>query len=477
MKRKTGLMVALLFLTIISGMYSCQKNRDEAPRTGRLKFSMSSPAGDSALKSAAADSTGQDTMIYSSYQILISVETPNGIPVLDDKIIPLYSFGNGYISGEIEMNTGEYLLSKFMVLNNYGKVIYAAPVAGSERAYLVDQPLPLYFSITVEYTTQVSPQVLAVDGYTPADFGYVSFGVDFVSTLTVYIAAEVTDPVTMGPNLYTAGELLVYSYNGWSHYYHLEATANKLEIRTSDYYDLVFYRDGFAETRVSASLSDLKGSTEDNPFVIKIDNPDYQTMVFRPGPEDGKDAYLTDLQPDQNFGDHFYFESTYLSDSILTVMRTTRSLIGFDLGQLPAGAQIKQVNLTLHYDIPVPWDLDSLWYLNQRKCNCLLSGAALQQVIEPWDEHTVTWNNQPKTTEISQVLIYPFIKNANFVDYDVTSIFVPNPYIDSVPLPNYGIMLRLYPVEDVPGFRFASSDYPDENMRPLLTVRYTLPGE
>ena len=48
-------------------------------------------------------------------------------------------------------------------------------------------------------------------------------------------------------------------------------------------------------------------------------------------------------------------------------------------------------------------------------------GAVLQQIIEPWDEHKVTWNTQPKSIEMNQVFVYPFIKNSNFIDVDVTS--------------------------------------------------------
>jgi hypothetical protein len=95
----------------------------------------------------------------------------------------------------------------------------------------------------------------------------------------------------------------------------------------------------------------------------------------------------------------------------------------------------------------------------------------LQQVIEPWEENKVTWNNQPKTTEINQVFIPPFIRNVNFIEIEVTGLFVSSV---SNSLSNYGMLFKLYPNEKFKGFRFASSDFPDSLMRPRLSVQYTL---
>ena len=181
---------------------------------------------------------------------------------------------------------------------------------------------------------------------------------------------------------------------------------------------------------------------------------------------------ISNLDPDKNFGDHPYFEATFMSEPILTVMRENRSLIRFSLNELPKSAQINKVTLTLHYDTPVPWDsimpFDTLMDAN----GFAWYGAVLQQIVEPWDEHEVTWNNQPKTVEDNQVYLSPFIKNANFIEIDVTRLFLPGP--DGT-TSNYGMLFKLSPSPQFPGFRFASSDYTEPAMRPLLKVYYTLP--
>jgi len=216
---------------------------------------------------------------------------------------------------------------------------------------------------------------------------------------------------------------------------------------------------------------DLLSTTKDNPLLLKIPwGQQNRTLVLQPGPAAGKDAMISNLEPDKNFGDYKYFEATFLSESILTVMRSNRSLIWFNTDSLPKSAIINKVTLTLHYDIPIPFDntyvTDVLpsagiaWY-----------GGVLQQIIEPWEEGKVTWNSQPKTIEANQVFIPPFIRNVNFIEVDVTKLFVN---ASASALANYGMLFRLWPTDRFPGFRFASSDYADATMRPRLTIFYTL---
>jgi len=83
----------------------------------------------------------------------------------------------------------------------------------------------------------------------------------------------------------------------------------------------------------------------------------------------------------------------------------------------------------------------------------------------------VTWKTQPETIEENQVFISPFNLNVNFITVDVTRLFIP---FNGTAVSNYGMFFRLWPTESFPGFRFASSDFPDATMRPKLTVYYTI---
>jgi hypothetical protein len=124
----------------------------------------------------------------------------------------------------------------------------------------------------------------------------------------------------------------------------------------------------------------------------------------------------------------------------------------------------------------VPWD--PAIFITEPVTSSLWYGGVLQQVTEPWDENRITWNNQPKATEVNQVFVSPFIKNANFITIDVTPLYVPVLVSTGIQDPvttaaNYGMLFRLWPADKFPGFRFASGDYPEAAMRPKLTVYYT----
>lgn len=471
MKKSLSFISLLIISLIMLGLGSCENKQDIKPANGKISFAVAMNRQLSALKSTAQDSTGQDTIYYSSYQLLFSVETLFGEEVIHEKLIPLYPFGEGFISENVDIPTGEYFLTKFMVISPYGEVVYASPLTGSPRAYLVNQPLPIYFNVQPGETSYLYPEVLTAEGSTPSDFGYASFMIQVVSPVTWHVMVMSENSPNDGSNGPLHAELLVYAPDGWSYYFQLEGGVNSIELRKSETYEMVLYKAGYKEIRFYVSYEEIVASTVDQPYIIKLDE-DVFSLSIQPGPEEGKDAYLSDIEPDQNFGNHLYFESSYLSDSVLAVMRTTRSLMYFDLNQLPKSAMIQSVILTLHYDIPIPWEPDSLRNWMDKKCNCLWGGAALQQVIEPWEESEVTWNTQPQTTDMNLVMIYPFINNANFIDVDVTTLFNN---ASASPLGNFGFMMKLFPDENFPGFRFVSSDYPEEYMRPMLTVYYTLP--
>jgi hypothetical protein len=217
-------------------------------------------------------------------------------------------------------------------------------------------------------------------------------------------------------------------------------------------------------------------TTKENPLVLKIpwDSNQWKVLVLKPGPDAGKDAMISNLEPAKNFGGHKFFEATFITEPVLTVMRSNESLIWFNMNDLPKSATIRKVLLKLSYDIPLHWDSAAV-FIPKNDGTIEMLGGVLQKIVEPWEENVVTWNSQPKSVEFNQVFIGPFIRNVNFIEVDVTRLYVPSVSTDNVEYPNYGMFFRLWPREWVPGFRFASSDHAEAALRPQLTVYYTLP--
>lgn len=461
------LSIGLFYLAIIS-LTSCSEKVVEIG-TGTAEFSLSTQDEANLSKSDVSDNTEG----ILSYQIMISVEDMSGGAVFTDTVIPLYVFGTGFISENIKIKTGEYKLTKFLVINPAGEVVFATPLAGSPLAYLVNRPLPFSFRINADQVTKIIPEVLPVGEYPPEQFGYAAFGIQIIKPLDFWTICYVDNPIIMPPVMPVTAKLTVYKPDGWHYSFRLEAKVNHLVIRGgSDIYYFLLEKEGFIPQKFQFTASQLLATGENNPLILKFPwEAQFKLLVLQPGPENGKDAMISNLEPDKNFGDHKYFEATYLSEPVLTVMRSNRSLIWFDMNSLPKSAIIKKVVLQLYYDIPIPFD-NAYITTPEPSTGVAWYGGVLQKIIEPWDEYKVTWNSQPKTTESGQVYIPPFIRNVNFIDVDVTRLFVP---VNDTSTPNYGMFFRLWPADRFPGFRFASGDFPDASMRPKLKIYYTLP--
>ena len=466
MKNHSRLFLLILAIPSVIAFFSCDKKiSSEKDVTGMAEFSFNLNNKSDAAKSGLADS------VMVSYQLMISINDLYGNPVMTDEMIPVYPFGSAFISEKIEIKAGEYNLTKFIVIDPAGQVVFASPVEESPLAYLTNDPLPVYFNIIPGQVTNVIPEVIFVGNYTPGDFGYANFGVQIIKPLEFYAICYLDNPLIMAPTQITDATLTVFSRDGWSYKFYLKPEINHLVIRGgSDFYTFVLEKEGYVTQTFQFSARELLNATKEMPLGLKIPwGPQYNVHELQPGPGDGKDALISNLQPDKNFGDHKYFEATFLSEPVLTVMRSNRSLIAFDMGSLPESAIIQKVILHLTFDLPIPFD--SIYMRPDPSTGAAIYGAVLQQIIEPWDEHSITWNTQPKTTEFNQVFIYPFIRNSNMIEVDVTGLFV-NP--DASMLPNYGMLFRLWPKDEFPGFRFASSDYAEPSMRPKLSIFYTI---
>jgi hypothetical protein len=276
------------------------------------------------------------------------------------------------------------------------------------------------------------------------------------------------------PILMTSAKVTVVTPDGWRYTYPLAEKINKLVIRGgSEIYNFLIEKEGYLPHKYQFTAAQIKATSQENPLVLKIPfDSQFRLIVLQPGPDRGKDAMISNLDPDKNFGDHKYFETTFLSEPVLTVMRSNRSLIYFNTDTIPEKALLRKVTLTLWYDLPVPFDNSFMYLVNTLPGPGIAwFGAAFQKITEPWEENKVTWNTQPKTTETGQVFLAPFIKNANMIEVDVSRLFIPS---KDVLVPDYGIMFRLWPADKFPGFRFVSSDYPVAAMRPRLTIYYSL---
>lgn len=140
-----------------------------------------------------------------------------------------------------------------------------------------------------------------------------------------------------------------------------------------------------------------------------------------------------------------------------------RGLVQFDLSQLPSKSKIIKARLSLYHD---PNDRNGSHSASEGS-----NAAVLQGIIEPWDESTVTWQNQPGTTDVQQVMLPESTDpHQHYTDIDVTGLIVA---MAENPGKNYGLMLKMASEQPYRRLVFASRDHPDSRLHPTLHITYT----
>ena len=158
--------VSLLALFCVIA-FSCSQDESKVAKLGNISFSF--------LQKAGANSRVSDVGTPAS--VLLTIKDSNGNAVYENKKLSLFSFGQSYTSESLKMNTGNYTLTQFIVLDVADKALYAAPLQNTVMAKYVSTPLPLSLAVSDGVTTTVTPEVLAVfSDDQPASFGYASFG-------------------------------------------------------------------------------------------------------------------------------------------------------------------------------------------------------------------------------------------------------------------------------------------------------------
>ncbi len=118
-------------------------------------------------------------------------DTPSAVSVIYEnskgeirtELLKFASANNGlYTTNTINLNTGNYTLKQFLVINSLDSIIAAAPVNGSSKASEVSEELPINFRIEKDETYILVPEILPYSASdTPETFGYNSETVNVIS--------------------------------------------------------------------------------------------------------------------------------------------------------------------------------------------------------------------------------------------------------------------------------------------------------
>lgn len=168
--RPAQLAAGVLFAAALA---ACGGGSSESKARSSVRFTLGT---DSRLASALAAATPANAPVA----VVVSIETADGRLVHDLLRTEVYAFGSTYVSQQLELEVGEYRLTRFLVIDARSQTICAAPNAADPSAdpallALVRQPLPLAFDVGPSVTRSQPVEILPVGEHTPGQFGYAAF--------------------------------------------------------------------------------------------------------------------------------------------------------------------------------------------------------------------------------------------------------------------------------------------------------------
>lgn len=199
---KKILALNLLFIFSLS-FYSCQKEVNEKnQKQGIVQFEFS--VGSSSKAGIQKASKRDSSQVQTPAILVITIKNAAGDLIYNKESIELLNMNGSFISKPISLLTGGYTLEEFFVADINGNIIYASPLKGSKLAYLVNQPLPIGFSVQKEEVVKLVPEVLSVQNSTPEDFGYTTFSFNVVNTFDFLVGVFVYNETIQNFELTTA---------------------------------------------------------------------------------------------------------------------------------------------------------------------------------------------------------------------------------------------------------------------------------
>jgi hypothetical protein len=141
-----------------------------------------------------------------------------------------------------------------------------------------------------------------------------------------------------------------------------------------------------------------------------------------------------------------------------------RTLLKFDLADIPAGASIQNATLFLYSD-PVN--------TSGEISNQPLSGSNalyIERVTQSWDPTTVTWSNQPATTPTGRILLGASSSTVENIQIDISTL-VREMITNQVT--NYGLLLSEQSEVQFRSRNYASTDHANATLHPKLVIQYT----
>jgi gliding motility-associated-like protein len=191
-------------------------------------------------------------------------------------------------------------------------------------------------------------------------------------------------------------------------------------------------------------------------FLTKLSLSQTDSIVFRPDSISGKDAMVWSINPNTNYGDKA--QGTITAWTYLGTYSVKRLYLQFCLDGINPNLVIDSAIICLFNNPTSPSHNGEHYGENQ---------FVIQSVTSAWDEHLITFNNQPTTTSNNQILV----PKTNY-EFQNFRIRIDDLTRDLIRGENYGFYLKIENEQTYRSVVLATSDHIDKSRHPKLVIFY-----
>ncbi|MDW3197453.1 MAG: LamG domain-containing protein [Cytophagales bacterium] len=232
---------------------SCQNNDDGITPTGSIQLSLNPVITENSGRLEEGDPA----------TVVISINKSDGTTVLDSEEFDVLQFNDAYLIEPIVLEVGTYTVEEFLVLNENNEIIFAAPLEDALLASLVENPLPVSFTITSDEVSDLALEVISTINVDPEDLGYTSLSFQIAPTKNILLSVQTLNSDATA-FVFTASELTVSGDGDLLYSRSLGDSINLVRLRTD-----------YNEVTLTVKLDENNSKTA----VLNADSIDYHTTV------------------------------------------------------------------------------------------------------------------------------------------------------------------------------------------------------
>ena len=264
--------IVLASLSLILFVTSCAEQNDnvsiEEQNTGTVEFSIQESIIKNVSNKQSKGLAAKTNSLEDVTKAIITILAADGSSTAyDNTELNVNRLNGELLVQKIALPLGDYQLTQFSFMDVNNDIIYTTPLAGSELADLVTNPLAINFTVSNGSATPVEVEVVSTETYTPQDFGLVSFPITEVEKLDFLLAVS-----QLGSNDILAGEYFIHTEGFSTAKTFTAIEENVVTVRdiSDAVYALHISVEDYDEFSINLNRDDIVNLYHDTPLIVEL---------------------------------------------------------------------------------------------------------------------------------------------------------------------------------------------------------------